>query len=301
MTNANENLSLSRAENGGQALQRRWSRRLSSGKHIFRIYWPAILLTISGVVFYLWTLDMIDEQRVSSYSHKQDWAIYIAIALVGLHLIVRMQLACIPAMASLPDFDRLRWPSLRTTAISTGEILRAIFLHTLIYNVLILGLLGLLAMSIVFGIQYADTGESIWADIELQDVIYSLLGYSAVGLSLSGLGFITSFKWDRPIAVVGGVFIPVILIIFVGTALYLQDVLSGHTSDLTELDYIVDTLAMLVIPEFHAFMGLRESYVYTLSGNQMSLLTWMLIEFLIAFVIWQFVGIALMLKRAADK
>ena len=291
---------ISSAENGGQALRRRWSRRLSSGKHIVRIYWPAILLTVSGVAFYLWALDMIDEERVSGYSHKQDWAIYIAIALFGLHFIVRMQLACIPAMASLPDFDRLRWPSLRTTAISTGEILRAVFLHTLTYNVLILGLLGLLGLLIAGGLVYAEEGQTFWTDIELQDVIYSLLGYSAVGLSLSGLGFITSFKWDKPIAVIGGVFIPVILLILIGAAMFMRSSLWGYYDQGSSL-YPVDVLTMLVAPEVYVLMGLSGGEVDLPSGIRISVIVWMLIEILIAFIIWQFVGIALTFKRAADK
>jgi hypothetical protein len=292
----------SSAANGGQALRRRWSRRLSSGKHIIRIYWPAILFTLTSVAFYLWMLHLLEEQRQSHYYGPQmDWAYMLAIGLFGLNFVVRMQLACIPAMAALPDFDRLRWPSLRTTAISSGEIFRAIFLHTLIYNVLLLGLLGLLGTVIVLALQDDEYRRSLHELSTTRDVIYSVLGYSVVGFSLSGLGFIASFKWDKPIAVIGGVFIPVLLLIFVGTVMLVQSGYLGYYNESDSWLYVVDVLTMLVVPEGFIGSGLMEGQVYLPSGDQISLLAWMLIEFLIAFVIWQFVAIALNVKRAADK
>ena len=295
MTSSARGSNCSGAANGGQALLQRWSRKLLSGKSIFRIYWPAMLLVVAGFIVYVFNDYYSATSFGRAYLGNFFWYPFILISLFILNFIVRMQLACIPAMASLPDFDRMRWPSLRTTPISTGEIFRVLLLHTLKYNVLLLGVLGFLGEIMVADL---DSASGISVSMEF---FYAAVGYSAVGLSLSGLGYIASMKWDKPIAVVGGVFAPVIILVFVGTAMFMHTSLEHSINDPLGWLYIVDILAMLVAPEGFIYSWLEMGEVSTPSGMEMSIAAWMSTEILIAIIIWQFVGITLTIKRAADK
>jgi len=302
MNEAERESHFSSAENGGQALYLSWSGRASSWKKLLRAYWPAMLLMAGMLGFYLYFVFGIKKTMIRGSIHMaySPWFQLGVMGLFALNFIVRMQLACIPAMASLPDFDRLRWPSLGTTPISTEEIYQSFIKYTIKYNILLLGLLGVLGIAILPVLDYPGRG-TFWGEVTIPVLIYSVIAYCAVGFSLTGLGYIASMKWNKPIAVIGGVFLPVILLIFTGTSMIMQSIMSRYTSEPGVWLYIIDLLSMLVVPEVYIFGAIVSGRIYMASQTEISMFTWMLIQILIALLIWWFVHMALSRKRAADK
>ncbi len=283
------------AANGGQALYRKWSRRISSLGSVLKLYWPAMLCMLGMLAFFLWYEYRVRFLKQSYYYHVPGYEFWM-IGLFFTYFVVRMQLACMPVIVALPDFEELRWPSLRTTAITTAEMFVAIVVHTVRHNVLVLGLLTLLGLIIWAEIDNASGGTTWWAWHPI-DFVYAAIGISLVGFSLSGLGYITSMIRERPIAVIGGVFAPIILLILVGIGMFVASIQNYYLNGMDGWLYLVDILTMLVAPEGYYLSGLDSGDVRFPSGAEMGMGSFTGIEALISFAIWGIVWIVLTRKR----
>jgi len=280
-------------DDGGQALQLRWARRTLGGRNWLRLYWLPILGLLNLVCISIALLVEGQKSQGSHYVGPSTSLIIWMVATFFVHFAIRFQLASLPILVAMPDFDDLRWDSIRVTPVRRIEIYLALFRQALLYGALPTAIL--MVVGIVAARLSDPYSQEMLYRLDLSTSVSMFTGAVLFGLSLSALSLAAGLIWRKWVGAVLGPLLPVMLLILIGGGMLVGELTYSYVFD-SSTDLIA-FVSMLVVPDYFYGSMQRTGEIMLPMGESIDVSEFTFVLFAYASVLWWVVWRVLWRRR----
>ncbi len=272
---------------GGAALLQRWRRHIWTGRRWVKLYWLAILATVSLTLFTLYAI-VTDNWQISNTTFNYVWFSLNAI----LFIILRFQIGAVGALVAYPFFSNEQFPQIRATDIKTSEIFKAMLRYAFSFDIPVMSIVTVFHM-VVFLTAISEGPEHLPDDFATS-ISWMIVGLSGLIASYVALGYIGSLLIRKPFGAILGVLIPLFGLIGILLGVLIYGSLGRHDTPLLEI--IACYILALATPEF-SYQMLADDFggssYWVRTHENLAAVYW-----ISAVVLWGFVYLILSRRRA---
>jgi len=210
-----------------RALARKWRHRLIFGGYWFKSY----ALPIFGLI-YLALFAFARYTLGDAWDYFASREVLMRNVLLGFFVLVRINLAAVPALIICRDTNKSLWDHFRITAVNGDDVARAMVGHAIMYGAIPYAVISLASTFVYF---YGAVYTFSWEDI-LKYSIPLFMFYFSFGMLFTALGITGALLWRNALAVLGFIVAPILLLFLSAGAEFVETlkafISGGHVQNL---------------------------------------------------------------------
>ncbi|MCK4721165.1 hypothetical protein KAU08_10915 [bacterium] len=161
-----------------------------------------------------------------------------------LFMIIRLYLVGLPALVILKDLKKEFWDDLRISSINDGEIIKALFISSILIGVIPLTIVCSIETDFLRWIGYHEPASLAPATHLSVIVAFYLL----FGLTACAIGFAGSFIWRHPAGIISAILAPVLFTLLFNTSDRISYYI-GVRVNLPDSRLLQDLLSFILAPD----------------------------------------------------
>lgn len=283
MENSKEQIIVPVGNNGGEWLFHRWRQKAFHGWNWFRLYG---FMFIGLIAIFISILLLINHNADPSGFLVSKTGISMIISLYVLALVVKVQLAILPAMVSIEDISFEKMQILCSTAITPLEIFRSISKVSLIFCLGLIFFVFLIEYYWIMWLSEIIDDKTLHVLPVVQDkfntqMVIALIFYSAM---MAGLSIALSVRYKTRLAAIMGALLPLTLFFLSGIT---SDIIVWNVEERPEfISQIMDVTFPLGLPEGYIFELAVRGKVTAPSGDDFTVGSILFIYIIGAITAW---------------